>query len=64
MFSFGLGDGCDQFLVERSAQAGRGTSTIVKDNDPNLNGLVIKALLNAMDPSFPGVQYGFNDDLC
>lgn len=44
VFSFGLGDGCDKSLVENSARAGRGTSTILMDNDPSLNGLVIKAL--------------------
>ena len=64
VFSFGLGSGCDKNLVEGSAQAGRGTSTIVKDNDPNLNGLVIKALASAMEPSFKDVEYGFNGQLC
>ena len=64
VFSFGLGSGCDKYLVENSAQAGRGTSTIVKDNDPNLNGLVVKALGAAMEPSFKGVEYGFNNQLC
>ena len=44
VFTFGLGSGCDKQLVENTASAGRGTSTIVKDNDPNLNGLVIRAL--------------------
>ena len=48
VFSFGVGSGCDQYLVEKSARAGRGTSTLVKDNDPNLNTLVIKALSCSM----------------
>ena len=63
VFSFGLGSGCDRYLVENVAVAGRGTSTIVKDNDPNLNGLVIKALSNAMEPSLCDTRYGFNDQL-
>lgn len=63
VFSFGLGSGCDEKLVKESANAGRGTSTIVGDNDPNLNGLVIKALLNAMEPSLCETHFGFNDDL-
>ncbi len=63
VFSFGLGSGCDRYLVEKVAVAGRGTSTIVKDNDPNLNGLVIKALSNAMEPSLCDTRYGFNDQL-
>jgi len=29
IFSFGLGDGCDERLVNLTARAGRGTSTIV-----------------------------------
>ena len=33
------------------------------DNDPNLNGLVIKALSNAMEPSLKDTSYGFNDQL-
>lgn len=63
VFSFGLGQGCDKDLVTKVAQAGRGTSTIVGDNDPNLNGLVIRALSNAMEPSLCDTRYGFNDDL-
>ena len=64
VFSFGLGSGCDRDLVQKSALAGRGTSTIVRDNDQNLNGLVIKALATAMEPSFKDVEYGFNGQLC
>ena len=44
VFTFGLGSGCDKQLVQQTAEAGRGTYTIVADNDPNLNGLVIRAL--------------------
>ena len=62
MFSFGLGEGCDIDLVNILAIAGRGTSTIVGDNDPNLNGLVIGALQNAMEPSFKDTEFGFNGD--
>jgi len=36
----------------------------VGDNDPNLSGLVIKALQAAMQPSFPASAYGFNNRLC
>ena len=51
IFTFGLGSGCDRNLVEKTASKGRGTHTIVEDNAQNLNGLVIKALFHAMDPS-------------
>lgn len=63
VFSFGLGSGCDKDLVHNVAAAGRGTSTIVQDNDPNLNGLVIRALSNAMEPSLCDTRYGFNDQI-
>ena len=63
VFSFGLGSGCDKFLVKNVAFAGRGTSTIVNDNDPNLNGLVIKALSSAMEPSLKEASFGFNNIL-
>ena len=63
VFSFGLGEGCDTYLVTNVARAGRGTSTLVKDNDPNLNGLVVRALASAMEPSLCDTQYGFNGQL-
>ena len=61
MFTFGLGSGCDFRLVTDVAKAGRGTSTYVEDGSANLNGLVIKALSLAMDPSLCDTRYGFND---
>lgn len=63
VFTFGLGSGCDKNLVTKVAKAGRGTHTIVKDKDPNLNGLVIRALSNAMEPSLCDTKYGFNNIL-
>ena len=43
----------------KTAEAGRGTHTIVKDGGEDLNGQVIRALSNAMEPSFKGVSYGW-----
>ena len=63
MFSFGLGDDCDKWLVRNVARAGRGTATIVKDNDPTLNGKVIRALSSAMEPSLFQSEFGFNGNL-
>ena len=63
MFTFGLGSGCDTEFVKRLAKNGRGTATIVSDNDDNLNGLVIKALTASMEPSLCDVRCGFNSDL-
>ena len=64
VFSFGLGNGCDERLVSETARAGRGSATFVKDKDPSLSGLVIKALSMAMGSSFKDTVYGFNNDLC
>ena len=43
------------------ARGGRGTYTIVKDGGQDLNGQVIRALQNAMEPSLIDVSYGWND---
>lgn len=64
VFSFGLGHGCDANLVREVARSGRGSSTIVQDNDTNLNGLVIRALSQAMEPSYKETRFGFNGKLC
>ena len=61
MFTFGLGSGCDKKLVRDVARVGRGTSTIVEDGDKNLNGLVVQALSNAMEPSLQEVSYKWNN---
>ena len=44
VFTFGLGSGCDVDLVRRTAQAGRGSCSLVEDNSYDLNGQVIRAL--------------------
>lgn len=49
--------------MKNVARAGRGTATIVRDNDPTLNGKVIRALGNAMEPSLFQSEFGFNGDL-
>lgn len=51
VYTFGLGSGCDVLLCEEVAVAGRGTCSIVKDGGKDLNGLVIKALQSATEPS-------------
>ena len=64
VFTFGLGKDCDVNLVREVARVGRGISTLVNDNDANLNGLVIRALSAAMEPSYREARYGFNDKMC
>ena len=60
VFSFGLGSGCDEFLVNEVARAGRGSSTLVKDGGDELKSCVIRSLSNAMEPSLYGVEYGWS----
>ena len=40
-----------------------GQSTIAKDEDPGLNGHVIRALRHAMEPSLTNVRVGWNGTL-
>lgn len=35
----------------------------MKDGDSNLNGLVVRALSNAMEPSLCDTKYGFNGEM-
>ena len=63
VYTFGIGKRCDTYLVNEVAKKGRGTSTIVGDGAKNLNGLVIKALSHAMEPSLKGAMYGFNGSM-
>ena len=60
VFSFGLGSGCDKHLVSQVALAGRGSHTIVEDGCSELNGLVVNALSNAMEPSLKDSQITWN----
>jgi len=52
VFTFGIGNGCDEDLVKRVAEAGRGSYSIVGDNNPkDLKAKVINALRKASDPA-------------
>ena len=49
--SFGIGDGCDRELIEKTAIAGRGSYSFATDNIAHLSGQVIEALKKATQPS-------------
>jgi hypothetical protein len=57
VFTFGLGSGCDVNLCEKTASAGRGTCSIVKDGASDLNGQVIGALKKAGEPSLKDCSF-------
>ena len=52
VFTFGIGNGYDEDLIKRFALAGRGSHSIVGDNDPkDLKAKVVNALRKASDPA-------------
>jgi hypothetical protein len=53
VYTFGIGSGCDVYMVEQAAKNGRGSCSLVKNNDDetNLKELVILALKHASDLS-------------
>ena len=68
VFTIGLGSGCDHTLCQDTADAGRGTCSIVEDRAKDLNSQVIKALRNATQISMKACkiewpQIGITSDL-
>lgn len=59
--TFGIGTGCDRNMVQRVAQNGRGSCSLVVDDVENLNGLVVTALSRAFEPSLQGCSLKFGD---
>ena len=59
--TFGIGSGCDEHMVVETARAGRGSYSLVRDNNTKeLNSKVINALTNAFEPSLKNCQLTFN----
>ena len=52
--TFGIGERCDKTMVVETAKSGRGSYSMVQDNSNQLNGLVVKALARAFEPSLKG----------
>ena len=52
----GIGDGCDEQMLDAAARAGRGTCSLIADSDHEsvLNSKVIHALENSMEPALEG----------
>jgi hypothetical protein len=57
--TFGIGNDCDIDMVQRMAKNGRGTCSLIGDNVPGLDGLVITALARASDQSLQGCKLAF-----
>ena len=54
--SFGIGSGASVYLVKEIAKEGKGSSTLIADNDPHLKAKVIKALKKASKPAFTNIS--------
>ena len=57
--TFGIGSGCDKNLIKGVAKAGRGSHSLVSDTSSDLNGLVIRALRRAIEPSLKNCKLGW-----
>ena len=58
--TFGIGSGCDEHMVIETAKAGRGSYSLVKDNNSKeLNAKVINALAHAFEPSLKNCELTF-----
>lgn len=60
--SFGIGSGASAYLVKEIAKEGKGSSTLVADNDPNLKAKVIKTLKIASKPAFTNFEVDWKDN--
>ena len=50
-YTFGIGSGCNKDMVQRTAENGRGSCSLVDDQAADLKSLVITALQHASEPS-------------
>ena len=65
VFSFGIGSGCDSYLVEGCAKNGNGDFCIIADNDPKLlKSKVIGSLRKASEPSLQNCTFSFGQSQC
>ena len=59
--TFGFGEGCDKELVEKVAERGRGSSSLIGDDKSHLvGGKIILALEKAFEPSFKNCKYKYS----
>jgi len=59
VFSVGIGDGCSEVLVHRSAKLGGGKSVIIADND-DIEGKIIHLLNDSITPSLTDFKVDFD----
>lgn len=59
VFSIGIGNGCSELLVKRSAKLGNGMSVIISDDD-NVEGKIINLLNASFSPSLTNFKVDFD----
>ena len=60
VFTFGIGSGCSKYLVDEAAKAGKGTCSLVNDNQMSeLKQKVISSLQKAGDPCYIDCSLSF-----
>ena len=60
--SFGIGSGASIYLVKELAKEGRGSSTLIADNDPQMKAKVIRALRLASKPAFTNITVDWHEN--
>jgi hypothetical protein len=63
VFTFGIGNGCSEYLVTKAAEAGKGDYCLVTDSKMSeLRSKVVHALRKASEPSLEGCKFNFGVD--
>ena len=60
--SFGIGSGASIYLVKEIAKEGKGSSTLIADNDPQLKAKVVRTLRLASKPAFTNIKVNWNEN--
>ena len=60
--SFGIGSGASIYLVKELAKEGRGSSTLIADNDLQMKAKVIRALRLASKPAFTNITVDWHEN--
>ena len=60
--SFGIGSGASIYLVKELAKEGRGSSTLIADNDPQMKAKVIRTLRLASKPAYTNMTADWHEN--
>lgn len=60
VFSIGIGNGCSEVFIRGSAEAGRGKSLLISDNEEDVQGKIVDLLLESLSPSLTSFEIDFD----